>query len=329
MKKGRILALVVLTVVAALAMQSTASAVVFIYQSGPNVGQVYYGPVTFGITNYDTGTTYPALAPGASVGSTTPAVGYGILDSVVGSVPALNTFPATHSAGGNGQEDTWGIARVTIIEAPGGITVWSPTATDNLFVIFHGERDFHLTQGTGASLGTQFIDGTGLNVDVWETPTNTFDATAGIPSGSGGRTGATSYTGVTVGTLILSLTSRSSFINAAGVNGGLATEFESQFNTEHTNGNGLSYMDVSGGTQGAMFASGTFFTPVSLAAGVANADVFLNWDIQPNDLAGTDWLAKSHDPALANVQIPEPTTIIIWSMLGALGLAVGWRRRRA
>jgi hypothetical protein len=27
--------------------------------------------------------------------------------------------------------------------------------------------------------------------------------------------------------------------------------------------------------------------------------------------------------------VPEPATIVIWSLLGGLGIAVGWRRKRA
>ena len=207
--------------------------------------------------------------------------------------------------------------------------VWSPSATNNLFVMFHGERDFYLEQGPNVLLGQQIICGTGLLLDVWETASDTWSNTPFGPlQGGAGRTGDATYNGLTVGTKILSLASRNSFLNAAGQYGGLATEFQTNFNNNGTTGAGTSYLDVTGGTQAGYFDSNTFFTPTSLTAGVSNADVYLNWDIRPNDLAGTDWLAKSHDPAQADF-LPEPATIVIWSLLGVLGLAVSWRRRRA
>lgn len=47
----------------------------------------------------------------------------------------------------------------------------------------------------------------------------------------------------------------------------------------------------------------------------------------------TNWTAYSQviidDLVLTQADIPEPTTLIIWSLLGALGIVYGWRRRKA
>ena len=295
MSKEKILVLAVLVCVAALGFQSTASAIVF--------AGGYTGPVTIKIGDYDMGTTYNQQPDGTTL------TGSALTSQVL--APATGAQPG---------ENSWGIARITEIDAPGSIPVWMPSANDFLFVMFYGEKDFQLTQHGQ----TQYIDGTGMKVDMYETTTNTWNPS----QGSAGRTGLSTYTGVTVGAPILSLSSLPDFINANGNNGGLATEFESQFNAGALSGQGLAYMKITGGSDAGQWGKNIFATPVSTAAGVPNADIFLNWQIFPNDLTNADWLVKTNDPAQGDI-IPEPVSVVIWSLLGVVGLAVGWWRRRA
>ena len=66
----------------------------------------------------------------------------------------------------------------------------------------------------------------------------------------------------------------------------------------------------------------------ALGAAVFPADgpAFFLWDSGEyitGGLGGTDpWI-------IATATVPEPTTLIIWSLLGAIAITVGWRRRKA
>jgi len=40
-------------------------------------------------------------------------------------------------------------------------------------------------------------------------------------------------------------------------------------------------------------------------------------------------LPEGHGEATLNLEaVPEPATIFVWSILGAIGAAIGWYRRR-
>jgi hypothetical protein len=320
MKAGRILTLAVLACAMTLALQSTASAVV--------LAGNYTGPIKMKFSDFDMGTVYATqtTAPGTTTGLTPT------------STPTLASQVIAPATGALGGETTWGIATVTLITDLANNVLWAPGPGSYISAMFYGEVDNYLRQDTAQF---QYIEGYGLKVDFWEKATNTFDATLG----AAGRTGVATYTGITDGGAvnILSLASTPKFINDAGTNGGLATEFQSHYNSAAQEGNGVAFMNVTGGAQAGIFDTGTFVSAVDPTA--PNADVKLQWTILPNSIpgdpnspfvggvpdgrpAGNEWLVLTDDPVRASV-IPEPLSIIIWSLLGVVGLTVSWWRRRA
>jgi hypothetical protein len=52
--------------------------------------------------------------------------------------------------------------------------------------------------------------------------------------------------------------------------------------------------------------------------GIFDATMYLNPDLQAQGYTAT---------FVSDSEVPEPTTLTIWSMLGALGISVGWWRR--
>jgi len=109
---------------------------------------------------------------------------------------------------------------------------------------------------------------------------------------------------------------------------------ESFLAKQNTNGGtGTTLLVFHNGTQ--MFSrtvggtDGVGFFDVTQIDGVSPGD-FIDLALTPNGADGNDgsfFSARIFGPS--SVVIPEPSTLAVWSLLGALGLAAAWRRRHA
>jgi len=308
-----------MTLAALVALAPSANAIPLTWVTGPQAGQAFAGgAIQIKATNYDTGSLYPVQPVGTVVS------GAATLDALQSRAPL--GFVA-------GQGDSWGILKITEIDARASDGVLRPIFVDSsssfeLTAMFWGVTDFMLTQispGSALPGGGQIIDGTGLRVDLYSDPSKNFNQTGG----PGLAHTVNTYPTVTNGTLELSLLSTPGFINAAGTLGGIATEFES--NTANT---GYAALNVTGGASAAQFDtngigfSGSFgaaFTP-GLGATTA-ADIWFSF----TSTQGSDgWDITSNDPMLANIRPGVPDTGSTLLMLGA-GLALmgeAYRRRQ-
>jgi hypothetical protein len=294
-----------------------AAAINLVWVDGPQAGQVFAGGgIQIKAVNYDTGSVYNPIPVGTSV------TGEAALNALP-QRPTLNGMPA-------GVEDSWGILRITNIQATASDGVLrdiynSALAPVELTAMFWGVRDFYLNQvsaGSGLPGGGQIIDGTGLRVDIWSDGSKNFNQTLG----PAGRTGISSYPTATDGNLELSLLSTAGFINANGTLGGAATEFES--NTANV---GYAALNVIGGASAAQFntnavgfggSSGASFLP-----GVAGQTAMDVWFSFTSTQGVNGWDITSNDPMLANISpaVPDSGSALLMFAMGLAGLA-GYRR---
>ncbi|MCD4699406.1 MAG: PEP-CTERM sorting domain-containing protein [Phycisphaerae bacterium] len=294
-------------------------AIPLVYEEGANVGQVFTtGGITIKMTAFDVGTVYPALGPaGTAVGYTGPPGAAG----VGGGVAAVDGIPGQTPTSGAltvglypGQEDSWGIGKITRIQDANGDAIWTSAFKQaELTIYFWGEQDFFVEQ---MDSGNQRIDGVGMHFDIYEEPlpsATAFNATGGTAA----RTPANTYPTVTDGALVLSGVSVAGFINGPGVGGGTATEFESRFNATSLTGDGEAYISLIGGADLAQFDTDFFLSPF----GLGTADFRLQFDTSPTSVS--DWLVTADDPVKGYV--PEPASL---SLLVLGGLAVICRKRR-
>lgn len=299
-----------------LGLAGTAWAIPLVYEEGPLTGTPFVvGDITLKMTNYGASTLYPVIGPpGTSIGYSGPpgaAVGVGVaaVDGIGAPPPAgalsLGPYP--------GLEDAWGIGKVTRIQDASGDAVWTPAGKGaELTVYFWGLQDFYVEQ---IDSDNQRYDGAGMHFDLYTEPLPS--PTVFVPSGgTAARTAANTYPTVTDGTLVLSGVSVPGFINAPGIAGGLATEFEAQFNTTTVTGDGGLYVSLIGGQDRAQFDTDGFVSPF----GLGTADLRVQFDTAPATIA--DWLMTADDPVKGHV--PEPATM---TMLG-LGALVLMRRKR-
>ena len=317
--------------VASLGMSSSANALTFTWLEGPQIGQTFTGGgIQVKAINYDTGTLYNELTVGTGLGFGAN----GASANVAAGITDLNAAAAIDRGALGavaGQNDSWGILRITSIQATdsGGVLrdIYNSAVNNyELTAMFWGVEDFYLEQvappGTIAAEG-QVIDGIGLRVDIYSDLAKNFDQT---PGPTGPHT-VNTYPTVTDGTLELSLLSTPGFINADGTFGGVATEFES--NTAAT---GYAALNVTGGASAAQFdtnaigfggSSGAAFSPG--LAGQTATDIWFSFT---STQGVNDWDITSNDPMLANISgIPDSGSTLLMFGLGLGLLAAGYRRR--
>lgn len=326
-----------------LAVSGSAMAIGLVYEEGPNVGQPFPGGgIHLKIQSYDVGSLYPNPFPGPGVGYSGLPAPFDAGGEAAG-VVALDLMPHIPCTGAqsNGtypgaagipfEEDTWAIFRVTEIDDAVTLArIWSPAGKGyELSGVVYGEQDIHLD---GIDADNIRIGGVGMKMDMYSNVDGDFLAAAAL--GTAGRLPLGGFTFLSDGTLELSMYSLPGFINAAGVGAGEATQFESRFNLTTSTGDGLAFLEVSGGTSAFQFNSDTFAMPAPnsiILGGLGGfdlaADVSLAYNMTPAQLA--DWLVFNDDPALANITnvIPEPATMILFT-LGAAGIAARLRRRK-
>jgi len=258
---------------------------------------------------YSMGSVYTA-APGI-YGSPNPATGVGLMDAV----PKLDQRPSTPDTtpGAIGSEDTWGILRVANIVS-GGNTVWQAAAEGSggqqIRGMFYGGQDYYAQIFAG---GTQVFNSVGIKLDLYlsNTTTNWGDVRDQL---EGGRTGLSSYTGVTtIGTQIL---------GAAGIPGFFVDDafqftdadasFHSVFNPN-----------------GTAFGSGRFginTQNINPPLGPISDFTFANNSNPTEALGWTVFLSGNSTGTL--VPVPEPSTYGLIAAGGLLAL-VTFRRMKA
>ncbi|MFH0764078.1 MAG: hypothetical protein V1927_03665 [Candidatus Omnitrophota bacterium] len=227
-------------------------------------------------------------------------------DTPVGTVFNANTWGI---ADATNQEDSWGVATVAWIKELPSLTnvVWQRSASQELTFIFYGFDDNYL----GAPLvGESFIYSKGGHVSVYLD--NTPDFNGG--SGSGGRTGLGTYTGVTDGTLVLDLVP--TILDSNG------TTMSSHFNFTTYSGGGGMYLDIVDGAWKDLYDTN------SIPNGTGgNSDFQMSWTVNPNSPNPTgDWNVRGAGFGTGSV-VPEPMSMLMVTM-GVLGFAVTHRKRK-
>ena len=309
----------------------------------------------FKIANFDNGSLYNPLVVGGTAGSANVAAGDNVaLNAGVTALDAITASQAGafHSIGafGDTKEDSWGIAIVTqIFKSSDPVTpIWqsgSGPGTDNqqLTIMFYGEQDFFTRQ---TALNESLVNGVGLNADMYlqDVGNPFFTSFAGSLPGPGARpadiagfsqANDASYPTVTdsngtvftAGVPVLRTRSTAGFINGPGVNGGVATEFESTFNGNAVNGfgQGSSFLDVVGGSLASIYNTNSFVSPY-----IANKFADFSIQFTTTTAGSADWLVSSQDP-LRTVAIPEPATVLagLGCMAPILSSLLGRRRKVA
>lgn len=299
-------------------------------------GERFAGAFRINLQDFDMGSVYPGLgAPGTAAGYGANGTGPQTVEGGIATLNALQSAGATGAVlqpttingvaqpASLGLDDTWGIARIISITDLDGGVVWSENGKNQqLTVAFYGEKDFYVSQ---LADGFQQINGVGLHADLYLQGKSDIGYTPYDPfAGSAGRIGANGYTSVTDGNMILSTVSTPGFINNAGTLGGLATEFSSVYNNS-SGGSGQAYLNVTGGSQAAMF--NTDFFSSSFVPNVT-ADLFAQFTTVVNTTTG-DWLVRSNDPITGNfAPVPEPSTYGLVATLILGGIVVLRRRNR-
>lgn len=301
---------------------------------GHTIGDPFSGAYKINFGDFDMGSTYTSFPVGTAKGFGQAGTGTQTIPGGIATLDAAQSAGATgarsvnttvngvdQGAGTVGPEDSWGIAKVSQITDLANNVVWSSAGKKaEITVMFYGEKDFYITQ---LANGFQEINGVGLHTDLYlqnyGSGFTAFDPTLG----SAGRTGVSSYTNVTDGTLILSTVSTSGFIHNAGTLGGLTTEFLSNYNAT-SGGTGQTYLSVTGGSMASAFNTNGFISPFN----GNTADIQAQFTTQAFDpVNGNNWLVSSQDPVFGNfAPVPEPSTYGL-AAAGALAGIIALRRR--
>jgi hypothetical protein len=258
-----------------------------------------------------------AQAPGA-------LVGYWSLDGDT-DADAGGWGSSTLQGGGNGEND---------ISFPADVPAQlSGRSTQS--IAFDSNNDDHIA--TAFNAGTAGIDGPAdVTISYWLKHTGAAGNNAFVYLGNASQTGGQLISFERAGS---TTTLAAYYFNGNRISSDdtfLANQWQHVALTYKTN-HGTSRMFING-----VDVSGTVANPTNTVSFPANATITLGDRVQGVDPSNnfqladlSIWdgvlpqgyitaLAKGADPRL----IPEPTTLLIWSLLAGLGVGLGWRRRK-
>lgn len=290
-----------------------------VFESGPNVGQVYNGGITIKLAGVTAGTEYNAFGGGP----------FGVLNATVGvpenvagtGVTTMNGLAVSPPAGSTiAGEDTWGLFTVTgIFSLSDPINpLWTPNGKGaQINAIYYGGKDFWAKQDSIGNVlnpaGTQTFNGTGLMADFYYSTPGSF--TIGLPTARVGNT----YPTVNSADLLFSASSVPGFIQGAGTDGGFAATFQGTFNGL-AGGQGQTFLDVlPGGSASSQFNTNS----ITSLFGSQVTDLQAQFTTSILSVP-TGWLARVNDP-ITGLAVPEPTTALVG--LGCM-IPIMFRRRR-
>lgn len=223
-------------------------------------------------------------------------------------------IPVADTAG----DELCGIFRVTsIVDVNTAEDLWLPTPTQGLVGYFN---KYISKAPVGMTVGL-----TGGQLKMFFNPNP-----VGVPfvslhaSNDGGAVGyGAGYDGAVNGGF-------SPFLDLAGVNGitgDPTVTLQSSFSvTNPPTGSGTGYLRVVNQyVPGGWFVMPDTQDPLGPGGTVGSQDMFLISDIRPGVVG---WQARSEDPVLGGVDIPEPASAVVWGVLVALLVGLGLLRRK-
>jgi hypothetical protein len=247
----------------------------------------YTGDLEFKFSDFSTGTLYESSSEG-----------YGEAD---------------------GQQDSYGIFKITTIKTPSTQTLWfdGKDGEELTGIYYNLDDDFWTVDGNG-NLNIQSVNGI---IDVYLDSSPDFDPTQGPGAVSG-----STYPTVTDGTLFLRLAMVPGikYGDANASNDYISYDVNLDGTTSPFTGDGAFYLDVIGGSYASLFDTNSFCLTDD-SGNVQCRDLFGQFDTESPGSFG--WLVNSEDPISGRTGVvPEPASMALLAS-GFMGM-VGARLRK-